>query len=206
MTKSPSSTFLRTYPINQWCTSVLNWLKSSFLLHYTMVDISHSHSSDYKNYRLLGCDTMYNEGGFCTEWWCQLLKLHSISGRWTKFDCEAQMEWQGQGKTKALEEKALSQCQFVHTNPIWIGPWLNTGFPSYRPVTNCLSHGMPRNNLLQLKWPDTVLQRHSGTCCPHLCCRCHRHSRRRRHIIIIIIISILQTALGHFCHKGIQGE
>ena len=64
------------------------------------------------------------------------------------------MEWQGEGKTKALEEKNLCQYQFVHTNPAWTGPGLNTGPQSDGPVTNCLSHDMPRNNLVWEKWPD----------------------------------------------------
>jgi len=129
--------------------------------------------------------------GFCIEWWCQLLRLHSISGRWTKFDCEAQIEWQGQEKTKELEEKALSQCQIVHTNPTWIGQWLNTGLPSDRPVTNCLSHGMPRNNLVQLKWP-AITEAHAA---PIFVI-----------VVVVIIIIINNISVLHFCHKGIQGE
>jgi len=52
------------------------------------------------------------------------------------------------GKLKRLKKKPCPAANLSTTNPTWTGPGLNTGLQSDRSVTNCLSHGMPRNDLV----------------------------------------------------------
>jgi len=47
---------------------------------------------------------------------------------------------------------------------------------------------MPTNNLVQLKWPD-ITEAHAAAAAA-----------------ATAAAVVLQTALEHFCHKGIQGE
>lgn len=115
-----------------------------------------------------------------------------------KYDCEAWREWQGQGKTKALAGKTLSQYKHVHTNSTRIGPWLNTGLQSDRLVTTYLSHEIPRNNLVRQKWPY-ITEEHAALTFSIV------HTVITI-IIIMLITSILQTASKHFCRKCILEE